>query len=394
MKILSHKIKSFLEVEDLVERDAIPDRFRVEGFVQVYVKSDLTIYHLAGGITNSHWQSSGGGSGDYPTEVVIVPGSYIKPVYAESRIILYRLRDEDGGATFRIVGADADGTTIIIRTEMAAYDLIPDGVSIYGMDSMAIDRLYLPAQRTCELVCSEGVWWVKQDPMTGFLSGLFDVNAGRWYDDWYVPSRDECLLIHTELMDTGILPNMNIWTSSEVSATNAYYINTGGSAISALKASATYMARPVRAFTSSYGYNVRERGPAGGWIIYRNGVNYIEAAPFYLGSMYRWCNPEIATQLIGTSTAIGTGLSNTNAVVAFAGSTWGVHQEVLSRRNQEDPQEGQILKYIDGAWTAIDDTPSLTTTERVALNPSRFMMVFDTTLSTLFYFNGTSWIEI
>lgn len=61
MRPLSHKLKPFWEVEDLIERDAISGRFRTEGLVLVYVKDIQTFYYLAGGITNAHWVALGSG---------------------------------------------------------------------------------------------------------------------------------------------------------------------------------------------------------------------------------------------------------------------------------------------------------------------------------------------
>ncbi len=81
-------------------------------------------------------------------------------------------------------------------------------------------------------------------------------------------------------------------------------------------------------YDNSIAYNLRDRGPAGGWIFYINpnyktdGWRYLEAAP----ASTEWTNIlwSTPTALIGTTAgdpprlaAIGTGKSNTAAIVAW-----------------------------------------------------------------------------
>lgn len=64
MKIPSKNVP-FIEVNNLIERNAIPNRLRVEGMRFVYVK-DMDVqkfYYLKGGITNSNWVELGSGGG-------------------------------------------------------------------------------------------------------------------------------------------------------------------------------------------------------------------------------------------------------------------------------------------------------------------------------------------
>ncbi len=66
-------------------------------------------------------------------------------------------------------------------------------------------------------------------------------------------------------------------------------------------------------------YNIGDTGPAGGKIFYVNptaasdGWTYLEAAPSDLPGKYKWGN---TTTVVGTGTDIGTGKSNTAAIVA------------------------------------------------------------------------------
>lgn len=74
-------------------------------------------------------------------------------------------------------------------------------------------------------------------------------------------------------------------------------------------------------------YNLREKGPGGGWIFYINpnwendGWKYMEAAPADLSSSEVWSNVTTAIGVTAQGTAIGTGLSNTTAIIIQAGHT-------------------------------------------------------------------------
>lgn len=68
-------------------------------------------------------------------------------------------------------------------------------------------------------------------------------------------------------------------------------------------------------------YNIGDTGPAGGIIFYVNGNNYLEAAPVDTQNQFTFSN--VITSMVGTSTAIGTGQANTNAIIAQAGHTFG-----------------------------------------------------------------------
>lgn len=60
---LPNKNIPFLEVQDLTERDSIPDKMRVEGMRFIYVKDNQKIYYLKSGITNVDWVELGAGGG-------------------------------------------------------------------------------------------------------------------------------------------------------------------------------------------------------------------------------------------------------------------------------------------------------------------------------------------
>jgi hypothetical protein len=74
---------------------------------------------------------------------------------------------------------------------------------------------------------------------------------------------------------------------------------------------------------SSKKYNLRDRGPAGGWIFYINpnaktdGWKYLEVASSDQSAAYLW-SP--ASGVAGTGTAIGSGSANTTAIIAVFNS--------------------------------------------------------------------------
>jgi len=72
-----------------------------------------------------------------------------------------------------------------------------------------------------------------------------------------------------------------------------------------------------------YTYKVGTTGPGGGQIFYNAGSvqswgQYLEVAPASTTLLsVGWCNSAYTSTLIGTSSAIGTGLANTNAILAI-----------------------------------------------------------------------------
>lgn len=144
------------------------------------------------------------------------------------------------------------------------------------------------------------------------------------YNDWFLPSKDEAYLLKTVLYDYGVgslgITNIFYVTSSEQSALNCYRLlmSTGQDDYSGKND--TFRVRAIRSFTSVTNYNLRDVGPAGGWIFYKNGNNYLEAASSDQSAIAHFSN--ITNQAIGTTgTAIGTGQANTTAIINQAGHT-------------------------------------------------------------------------
>ena len=73
-------------------------------------------------------------------------------------------------------------------------------------------------------------------------------------------------------------------------------------------------------------YNVGDIGPAGGFIIYVNGNNYLEAAPTDQAPIFKWSN--ITNVAAGAWDAtIGAGQSNTNIIIHQPGHLSSAAQE-------------------------------------------------------------------
>ncbi len=141
------------------------------------------------------------------------------------------------------------------------------------------------------------------------------------FDDWFLPSRDELSAMKTQLHDYGVGGFVNgwYWSSSESYYEGAFAQLFTDGTLGNLMKSSTRAVRACRLFTSSVNYNLRDVGPAGGWIFWKSGNNYLEAAPLDLANS-TWSNI-IGTAIGTTGTAIGTGQANTTAIIGQAGHT-------------------------------------------------------------------------
>ena len=144
------------------------------------------------------------------------------------------------------------------------------------------------------------------------------------YSDWYLPSKDELNEMYTQLHLYNLgsfATNTYYWNSSEYNNLYAWSHNFGtNDVVSGNQKSTNLVVRSIRTFTSMTNYNLRDIGPAGGYIFYKNGNNYLECAPTDQSTSQAWSN--ITGTAIGTTgTAIGTGQANTNAIIAQSGHT-------------------------------------------------------------------------
>jgi hypothetical protein len=151
------------------------------------------------------------------------------------------------------------------------------------------------------------------------VAGIINQN----YDDWFLASKDELNAIYTQLKlySVGNLNATGYPSSSEVNATQFWkQMFTDGSQQVEQKGNGMTV-RPIRSFVGSVGvYSIRGTGPAGGLIFAYYGGIYYEAASSDINivNAIGWSN--ITNAAIGyTGTVIGTGQSNTIAIIAQSG---------------------------------------------------------------------------
>ena len=146
------------------------------------------------------------------------------------------------------------------------------------------------------------------------------------FDDWFLPSWDELEQIKLNLYDFAVGGfGSQYWSSTEASASSASCITmSSGGTVNYGKASTVPLTRAVRSFTAPISaYNLRDAGPAGGFIFYIDGTTYYESAPLdtQVASSI-WSN--ISSTEIGTTAAeIGEGQNNTNDIIGQGGFTTG-----------------------------------------------------------------------
>jgi hypothetical protein len=141
-------------------------------------------------------------------------------------------------------------------------------------------------------------------------------------NDWFLPSKDELNEMKVVLKDYGVggFQNEDYWCSSEPPVNAAYYLHFGTGVLSYTSdKSNLHKVRACRAFNSTTIYALREIGPAGGFVFYKNGNDYLEAAPIDQSNNYLWSN--VALFLMTTDTIIGSGQANTTAIIGQVGHT-------------------------------------------------------------------------
>lgn len=143
------------------------------------------------------------------------------------------------------------------------------------------------------------------------------------YDDWFLPSKDELNAMYTNLHLHGVgnFINFPYWSSSEFNDIESCIQNFSTGNQSEEDKYFGHCVRACRAFTSTDVYALRDVGPAGGWIFYKNGNDYLEAAPEDQDTSI-WSNIDnIEIGATAQGIAIGTGQSNTTAIIGQVGHT-------------------------------------------------------------------------
>jgi uncharacterized protein (TIGR02145 family) len=161
-------------------------------------------------------------------------------------------------------------------------------------------------------------WMVENLKTTKYADGTTIPNLTiSSFSDWFLPSKDELIAMYDELCFFGIggfstgVTSQYI-CSSEINLAQSWGKDFATGITTGYPKNAVNRIRPCRFFTSITNYNLRDIGPAGGWIFWKSGNDYLETAPFDT-IQHQWSN--IINLLVGTGTAIGTGQANTTAII-------------------------------------------------------------------------------
>jgi hypothetical protein len=147
------------------------------------------------------------------------------------------------------------------------------------------------------------------------------------YNDWFLPSQNELADMYTNLYlySVGNFSTSIYHSSTENGSNGCTVWNFSGAGGTYETKGTSERVRACRSFISSTIYALRSYGQAGGLIssIVNNGngtYTYYEAATNDQSSGYVWSN--VTSTLIGTTGGgIGTGATNTAAIIAQAGHT-------------------------------------------------------------------------
>jgi len=154
--------------------------------------------------------------------------------------------------------------------------------------------------------------------------------------DWFLPSRDELMLMYTNIHSLSTFAATDYWSSSQNSETFAMTVNFGSGNWFSIDKSFARHVRPMRAFSaaetpapqatspSAFAYKIGDIGPGGGLIFFVDTKNeyanfdFLEAAPVDLPAKYAWCSDTshaIAAVSGKDAWAVGRGQANTTAML-------------------------------------------------------------------------------
>lgn len=168
-------------------------------------------------------------------------------------------------------------------------------------------------------------------PKTKFLSVRL---LKKWrtriaFSDWFLPSKGTLELYYTELHLYGLgnFTSAVYWSSSQSidnPNVHAYAFNPTNNSNYANAKDTLNHVRACRLFYSVIEYNLRDVGPAGGYIFLKGTFGgsfyYLEVAPSDQSTGKAWSNI-INASVAGTSVGVGTGQANTTAIIGQVGHT-------------------------------------------------------------------------
>lgn len=183
------------------------------------------------------------------------------------------------------------------------------------------------------LIVGTQEWILENLKTTHYADGTAIPNPGG-YDDWFLPSKDEMQEIHTNVHAYGLgnfKTSIKYFTSSEYDSDYVWVFDFYGGGtfyhdMNGQKWITGNIIRPIRTFTTNIIYNLRDQGPAFGYIFHIDDIGggyykYYEVCSTELGpfGLITWSN--VIHTLVGTSTDFGTGQANTLAIINQSGHT-------------------------------------------------------------------------
>jgi len=299
---------------------------------------------LAGGkmkeVGDSHWTDPNTGADD-SSAFRAVPGGKFDLLFEllGGNCILWLQDDGEPSAPLALNGSEITGVTFMANWSAVA------GASGYYLD-VATDALFTAMVAGFDNLDVGNVLSYEVTGLSGSTDYYFRVRAYNEVgtsdnsnimslttllvsNDWFLPSKDELNAMYVNLYlegvgDFSVNPFDYWWSSSELNATDSWihWFHNGGLQTTVNKTTTYAKVRACRSFVAGIGdYSLRDTGPSGGLIFYIDGVGttYYEAAPSDLSGHSIWSNITLA--LGTTGTAIGTGQTNTNAIIAQIGHT-------------------------------------------------------------------------
>ena len=146
------------------------------------------------------------------------------------------------------------------------------------------------------------------------------------FNDWFLPSLPEleAMRVNLHAYGVGSFSNAKYWCALDALSTSGHAIDFTDGIVWTAPKSTLYRVRPMRRFTTTSVYALRDTGPAGGLICYivnlgGGNYTYYEAGPSDISTGKLWSN--ISTGVSSSGNNIGDGPTVTAAIIAQVGHT-------------------------------------------------------------------------